>query len=713
MSNIIFVVTNEQGDILNGFFYDRITNKEVPVNGQIQVQSNTGLLNKGGVDVVKGKDANVIVRSLGGTESKIKQAPAPSKSKPVHVSETWNALSLRDRYLLIGYVLRESKLQLKPLILVKSRNAPGFNEEYYNLDVKWEMLHELVQQETEKYYDDWLANSKAQKKRKIPTETPEDKNSFMIPRYGTSTTFTRGELVKAFMGNDMPMHKGVIEGISHAKRRVKVGGVWFDFPMIYKIDYQEKTPFKIGNIVEYQGSEWKVTFVNQTTFKGTLHLVRGEYPNIQSVNQVHPQDVKLLAHEQPTRLTPGFKEQPQIIQNPIDHTPITPATKADMKRRVEKFQKHLESKQKRIDFLNEPRLENTPKRSREGDHRLNEIMSIENENEIYHYLINVVSQGMALNTWDIEFERKRLREILGHVDYYLEHKRDPALLLFTPADRYEAGKRESSWFDKLNPQREEYHAPLDDRIKDYQSILNASEHLEIINGIQKLQFIDPSIPLEKRLESFRTIFNILYPAFKAWQDNIYAGKAGENKEIQLKRKMLEIQRHEYIDYFPTPPDIADRMVQQAILKPGVAILEPSAGTGAIADAIRRAGFEPDVIEVVPDFQDVLKLKGYNLVGSDFMDFQGKYDRILMNPPFGKYPEVLDVQHVQKAFNDNLNINGILVAIMSEGPFFRDNARDIRFREWFDEMGGASYKLDPDTFKESGTGAQTRIVRIKK
>ena len=39
--------------------------------------------------------------------------------------------------------------------------------------------------------------------------------------------------------------------------------------------------------------------------------------------------------------------------------------------------------------------------------------------------------------------------------------------------------------------------------------------------------------------------------------------------------------------FPTPPELVDRMVALADIRPGQRVLEPSAGTGRIIDAIRR------------------------------------------------------------------------------------------------------------------------------
>ncbi len=59
----------------------------------------------------------------------------------------------------------------------------------------------------------------------------------------------------------------------------------------------------------------------------------------------------------------------------------------------------------------------------------------------------------------------------------------------------------------------------------------------------------------------------------------------------------------------------------------------------------------------------------------------------------------------------LKPGGRLVAIMSEGPFFR--WADQGFRDWLDEVGGESEQLPPDAFKASGTGVNSRLVTISK
>ena len=88
-----------------------------------------------------------------------------------------------------------------------------------------------------------------------------------------------------------------------------------------------------------------------------------------------------------------------------------------------------------------------------------------------------------------------------------------------------------------------------------------------------------------------------------------------------------------------------------------------------------------------------------------------YDRIIMNPPFEKGQ---DIDHVRRAY-DMLHPNGRIVAIMSEGPFYRSDSKAQEFRAWLDDKGGTSEKLPEGSFKDSdrSTGVNTRLVIIDK
>jgi hypothetical protein len=111
-------------------------------------------------------------------------------------------------------------------------------------------------------------------------------------------------------------------------------------------------------------------------------------------------------------------------------------------------------------------------------------------------------------------------------------------------------------------------------------------------------------------------------------------------------------------------------------------------------------------------REILTAKGFNLIGDDFLEHKGQYDRIIQNPPFEKGQ---DIDHVRHAYNQ-LKPGGRLVSIISTGPFFRSDKKSISFREWFREVGGEEHELG-QAFKGAKsfrqTGVSSKIIVIDK
>lgn len=185
-----------------------------------------------------------------------------------------------------------------------------------------------------------------------------------------------------------------------------------------------------------------------------------------------------------------------------------------------------------------------------------------------------------------------------------------------------------------------------------------------------------------------------------------ASPAGEAAKTKIEESAF--QRQNITGFFPTPAPLARRMAQEAGIAPGMTVLEPSAGTGRLADAAKEAGGTVTALEQHHGLSGHLKGKGHNVVGANALDHHEKYDRVVMNPPFENGQ---DIDHVRHAFDANLKPGGKLVAIMSEGPFFRQDKKAVAFRAWLEEHGGHSEKLPAGTFDESGTGVATRLVTI--
>jgi len=187
-------------------------------------------------------------------------------------------------------------------------------------------------------------------------------------------------------------------------------------------------------------------------------------------------------------------------------------------------------------------------------------------------------------------------------------------------------------------------------------------------------------------------------------------------KFELMREQLKagVQIVTAPQLFPTPQAVIELMIEKADIYSSHTILEPSAGTGAIMDAVKPLCLKVEGLEINHGLVEILKAKyGNSVAQHDFMDWNymnENYDRVLMNPPF---KDGQDIDHVIRAFNHALAPGGRLVAIMCAGPFFRQDKKSLHFREWFDDLGGEVEDLPPNSFEQSGTGVNTKIVMIDK
>jgi hypothetical protein len=249
-------------------------------------------------------------------------------------------------------------------------------------------------------------------------------------------------------------------------------------------------------------------------------------------------------------------------------------------------------------------------------------------------------------------------------------------------------------------------------------------------------------------------------------------RAVSNRVRELELSMTG-RKNDGLDFFPTPQSVANQMVEAAEIEPDMAVLEPSAGMGHLADRIRASGAEPDVIEVSAERRELLEEKGYHVAEvNDFLSLEPRkfftfgdvfrapdgtegvmrgqggmgsqrvrledeggrtlgvfdrseltgvrhrgvssgYDRIIMNPPFSKRR---DAEHVRHAY-ELLRPGGRIVAIMGEGVFFGSDKKAEEFREWLDSVDGTSEKLEAGSFMDPSlpvnTGVNARMVVIDK
>jgi Domain of unknown function (DUF4942) len=182
------------------------------------------------------------------------------------------------------------------------------------------------------------------------------------------------------------------------------------------------------------------------------------------------------------------------------------------------------------------------------------------------------------------------------------------------------------------------------------------------------------------------------------------------------------------EYYPTPPALIEKMMdpyKKEYHKGGIngrmvsgyvfegTILDPEAGGGAILDWIcdnsRRR--EPDDIYVCehnPDLQVILKDKGYQMVGSDFLTYECDmyYDYIFMNPPFSNGDE-----HLLKAIEiaDDTHIVCILNAETTKNPYSQKRKELMTLIDKYE--GSIEYHENEFLDAERTTSVEIAIVRV--
>lgn len=156
------------------------------------------------------------------------------------------------------------------------------------------------------------------------------------------------------------------------------------------------------------------------------------------------------------------------------------------------------------------------------------------------------------------------------------------------------------------------------------------------------------------------------------------------------------------DLFPTPVDVAERVIDYLELFPRCRVLEPSAGTGRLVDAIREAEPSSILTLVEQDERLAIRLRAWFLMVDDFLDIRqedcspGLFDRIAMNPPFSNGADIRHVKHARRF----LGTGGVLVAIVADGP-----RQESAFADWEDLE-----RLPSGTFQ--GTRVRARIIRMR-
>ena len=177
---------------------------------------------------------------------------------------------------------------------------------------------------------------------------------------------------------------------------------------------------------------------------------------------------------------------------------------------------------------------------------------------------------------------------------------------------------------------------------------------------------------------------------------------------ELRRKAIYQQ---VPDFYPTPGAIIARMLQLANVHPHHRCLDPEGGAGDICLALRDLGVKHiDCFELNVGLVEALTLLGFPPLGRDFLTATPRpiYERILMNPPFGKDAHI---EHIRHAYHW-LAPGGELVAVLPlEHPSRVKKRR--QFSEWLDELGANRYSNPPKSFTSSDRycAVETHLIHL--
>jgi len=177
------------------------------------------------------------------------------------------------------------------------------------------------------------------------------------------------------------------------------------------------------------------------------------------------------------------------------------------------------------------------------------------------------------------------------------------------------------------------------------------------------------------------------------------------EKVRLALESGEIFDPKAAGFFPTPARVASDLALS--IHPGMRVLEPSAGRGAIAEAAKLHGGEVTCFELMPDNAAELRRLGFEVVEGDFLAAEPRpeFDAVVMNPPFAD-----QLAHIRRAF-EWVKPGGVLHSVASAGIQYRQDAAHVEFRAWAESLSGVITPLPDGSFLSSGTGVRTCTVLI--
>lgn len=176
------------------------------------------------------------------------------------------------------------------------------------------------------------------------------------------------------------------------------------------------------------------------------------------------------------------------------------------------------------------------------------------------------------------------------------------------------------------------------------------------------------------------------------------------------------------DFYPTPEAIINKMLYDIDFRMIQSILEPSAGSGNIVEAIKKkekfyssaynkVNYDIDCIEADQNLQHILKGKNFRVVYNDFLtyDTMKEYDLIVMNPPFSN-----GCKHLLKALEMQQRNGGAVVCLLNAETLKNPCTNDRQYLQRKLTEYNAKVEFIQDAFMdaERKTAVEIALIKVK-
>lgn len=221
----------------------------------------------------------------------------------------------------------------------------------------------------------------------------------------------------------------------------------------------------------------------------------------------------------------------------------------------------------------------------------------------------------------------------------------------------------------------------------------------------------PEGQLDRRL--YEQVDRVLRALGARWdrRARAHVGVAGLHEALAQALETLEaVDQVIARGFFPTPRAVADRVWTAAQVEPQHRVLEPSAGDGDLLAPLDLDVLTLTLVECAEVCVPTLRRRfpGATVDCADFLTWRAPhvFDRIVMNPPFGKG---IEIEHLLKA-RAVLAPGGRVVAIMPASfEWAQRPVRTVRAREALLTAGGTIESLPARSFAASGTLVSTVLA----